>query len=401
MAGIKIFHTSKNYNQVLPGQSPQNDQDIGVRALWTSVATADASEPCCVHHPRTVSLLPELFLEWALDDEKAEWTLLYVCENSGEARGHKFHKYVLLLSEHKDTLLKKCKGSHKYEVAFTARTKSLFNKLGKFYEQWFRPAKNKGTTNHFHIGILGGSPFDHYQDENATEWQHLRPEPPKVHRRESDGEVSEPESLTFSEIFKKFAFENDDQREEEWVAVRSKNKAKDGCLPFCFEANTNIFPDYKGVFRHYCRADATWACKRKGCGQTSKEEEGKVTRTTWRSFNSWYHQHLKDHEGQGLRKGFERQYCKQCWAKSKEWVEGKICAFSKPGDRDDDDKGKKRPPHDQEMCEMCQRLKRKGFDQSCFMFSNYVNRGDIVVEEGDGRWKFTEDAKARQAQRKW
>lgn len=399
MSGIKIFHTTSNYNKVLPGQTSKIDQDIGVRALWTSVVGEDEIEPCCKHHLRVISLGHELFVEWALDDEWADWTLMYVNETPGNATDHKFYKYVLFLSEKRDELLKGCKGSKHYQEAFTVRTKGLLHELGKFYRKYFRPTPGKPATGHFHICVLGGSAFDQYQEENEAEWSHLRPDLPKVHQREAAGADSEPESLSFSEIFRKFAFENDEPEEGEWTSVRSKKKAKDGCLPFCFEANAHIFPDSDGVFRHYCRAEAIWVCKRKLCGRAAKEPEGKPTRTTWCSFNSWYHQHLKDHEGQGLRKGFERQYCKQCWAKSKEWVEGQISSFSQPGRRNLDDKKGWRPPHDPEYCEMCRRLRAKGFEQSCSEFSSRAARGEIVVVPGEEGWIFADGSAPRQGGR--
>lgn len=404
MSGVKIFHSTKNYNTVLPGQTPKADKDVGMPALWTMIATGDAVAPCCAHHERVISLRPELFVEWAMENERAKWTLLYVNECPGDApsRQHTFYKYVLFPSKRKDELLKQCKGSAKYEEVFNVQAKSLFPELDQFYKDWFQPKKRTPAVMHCHIGILGGSPFDLYQEENMAEWGHLRPDLPKVHQPQDDGDCSEPESLTFSEIFRKFAFEGEDEQEGEWTAVRSSKKAKDGCLPFCFESNTNIFPDIDGVFRHYCRAEATWRCKRKGCGRASKEEgeEGKIVRTTWVSFNSWYHQHLKDHEGQGLRKGFERQYCNPCWTASKKWTEGKICSFCKPGERGADDKSKKRPPHDQECCEMCQRLKAKGFDQSCFQFCHYVSSGEILVTQGQESWQFAAGMKPKARQGK-
>ena len=72
-------------------------------------------------------------------------------------------------------------------------------------------------------------------------------------------------SLTESEIFRKFAFENDDNSdtEEGWNDVKPKKCAKEGCLPFCFEPNSNIFPDWEGNFRHYCKAEVRWRCRRK------------------------------------------------------------------------------------------------------------------------------------------
>lgn len=391
MANIKLFHTTSNYNKVLPGFTAKIDKDIGVKALWTSVASGDAIEPCCNHHQRVISLGLELFKEWSLEDQHAKWTLFYVTETSGNAHGHTFYKYLLILSEKHDEL-KECKGSTKYKEVFTVRTKGLFHELGKVYRQWFRTNSEKEITEHFHIGIVGGTAFDTYRDENESQWAHLRPDLPKVHQLNNDAE-SEAESLTFSEIFKKFAFENDEQSEGDWVTVRSTKKAKDGCLPFCFEADTNIFPDIDGVFRHYCRAAATWACKRKTCRQPSKDDETQLVRTTWRSFNSWYHEHLKDHEGQGLRKGFERQYCKQCWKKSKDWVEGQICSFQKP--MDTNDKDKKRPPHDETMCEMCMRLKAKGFDKTCSVFKDYVARGVVKVTEGSKGWDYVGDGGSR------
>jgi len=397
MSGVKLWHTTSNYNKVLPGVSAGSDQDIGIRALWTSITAGTALEPCCKHHLRIVSLSPQLFADWVSDDDWAKWTLLYVAETHGQAPNHTFYKYVLCPSEKKEYLLKDCKNSGKYEHAFTVHTKHLFKELAKFQQKWFGTATTNEVSRHFHVGILGATPFDQYQDENYKEWKHLRPNLPKVHQTENDHSDSE-ESLTESEIFRKFAFENDGVEEVGWTSVRNKKVPKDGCLPFCFEANKNIFPDCEGVFRHYCRAEVNWVCKHKcqrsvgsakvrGQGPTEAEEkeEKKGTPSAWTSHNSWYHVHLKDHEGQGLRKGFERQYCRTCWNKSHEWVEGKIAGFRKPVDKD---RSGPRLPHDPEMCEMCQRLKTKGFDGTCGNFSECVNSGSIVVVEGEEGWKF-------------
>ncbi|CAK0906092.1 unnamed protein product [Prorocentrum cordatum] len=163
-------------------------------------------------------------------------------------------------------------------------------------------------------------------EENEVEWRQLRPDLPTIHgQNDGEGEGhSESESLTESEIFRHFAFENDENDEggSAWSNVKPKHKALDGCLPFCFEASRNIFPDYDGVFRHYCRAEAVWQCRRKTCtrnptagaatahSRNKKDQDEDAgdnePRTSWRSACCWYHEHLKHKETQGLRKGFER-----------------------------------------------------------------------------------------------
>lgn len=422
---INLFHTTANYGKVIPAPTRSNDPDLQVPALWVMVvpqahrperkgkgkrkgATGNSSEPCCKHHPRIVSLQQAQFADWAGEESESEWSLFYVCERPGEISGHTFFKYVLFCTSEGSSPLRACKGWKKYQEEFSGvRPQELFKHLGQMWDDWGFGKGNSGETNHFHIGILGATAFGQYTDENKADWEHLRPDVPSVHRQnDEEGEdQSEPESLTESEIFRRFAFENDenDQDDSAWTVVKPKHKALDGCLPFCFEADRNIFPDCDGVFRHYCRAEAVWQCPRKTCKRTpaggstttqspvkkdrDKSADDREQRTSWRSGCCWYHEHLKDKETQGLRKGFERQYCGECWKKGREWVEGQICKFFKPGTFAlEDETGGKRGFHNPEICEICRRLKDKGFDESCSKFSSYLAKGKVKVVPGATGW---------------
>eukprot|EP00928_Gymnodinium_smaydae_P088365 TRINITY_DN72467_c0_g1_i1.p1 TRINITY_DN72467_c0_g1~~TRINITY_DN72467_c0_g1_i1.p1 ORF type:complete len:449 (+),score=72.47 TRINITY_DN72467_c0_g1_i1:80-1348(+) len=415
---VKLFHSTASYGRVIPVPTRSNDHDVGVPALWTAVVPRDgmktwtgkgsgtkagSNDPCCKHHPRVVSLPQAQFVDWAGEDGESEWSLFFVNEQPGDNKRHTFFKYVLFCSSDGSSLLKTCKNWKRYEEVFSGvKPRELFRQLGQLWDQWGFGITKSGDTNHFHIGILGATAFSQYKDENETAWRHLRPDVPKVHAKEEgdgDGVQSEAESLTESEIFRRFAFENDevDKGDGDWSVVKPKHKALDGCLPFCFEANRNIFPDYDGVFRHYCRAEAVWQCRRKTCTRKltadlpkqdlDEDAVGSEPRTSWRSACCWYHEHLKDKETQGLRKGFERQYCGECWKKSKEWVEGQMCKFFKPGTFAlDDDTGGRRGPHNPEICEVCHRLQEKGFDESCLKFGLYLAKGQVKVEPGATGW---------------
>lgn len=409
-----MFHTTANYGRVIPAPARSNDPDIGIPALSVMVVPkvsgsrrkgafgrkseqlqAKSTEPCCKHHPRIVSIPQALFVDWAGEESESEWSLFFVCEHAVNDPPQKAFKYILFCTSDPNSPLQMCKGWKKYKEAFSgAKPRDLFHHLGQMWDQW---SFNKNS--HFHIGILGTTAFSQYTDMNEAEWMHLRPDVPSVHRQLKDLETpSEPESLSESEIFKRFAFENDEQEGADgaWTLVKPKNKALDGCLPFCFEGNRNIFPDCDGVFRHYCRAEALWQCRRKTCTRKAaplgkKEQDDSVkddaTRTSWKSACSWYHEHLKDNETQGVRKGFERQYCRECWQKSREWVEGKMCKFFKPGTFGDEPK---RAHHSQEMCEICRRLNEKGFDQPCFQFNKYLAAGKVKVTPGSTGWSWAE-----------
>jgi len=329
------------------------------------------------------------FTDWGGDG--AEWSLFFVNERPGVAAGHTFYKYVLVCTS----------GTHshkpwrKFQKVFSGRPATLFKKLGQVWDEWFKDAGN-----HFHVGVVGATAFSQYTDENEAEWKHLRPDLPAIHgeRKESDA-LSDPESLTESEIFRRFAFENDEPVEAEWSVVKPKSKARDGCLPFCFDSNRNIFPDWNGVFRHYCRAEVLWQCPRKTCTRpvaprpspnstqppSTKTADGRF-RTQWFSVCSWYHEHLKDKETQGLRKGFERQYCLECWKNSKEWVEGQICKFDAPG-TSGGGQGK-HGRHDREMCVVCQRLSEKNFNEGCAAFAKLVADGKVKVHPGSADWVY-------------
>eukprot|EP00448_Togula_jolla_P008508 CAMPEP_0170615212 /NCGR_PEP_ID=MMETSP0224-20130122/25217_1 /TAXON_ID=285029 /ORGANISM="Togula jolla, Strain CCCM 725" /LENGTH=391 /DNA_ID=CAMNT_0010940929 /DNA_START=156 /DNA_END=1331 /DNA_ORIENTATION=- len=368
--------------------------------------------PCCKHNPRMVSMPQALFVDWAGEESESEWSLFFVKEQPGDDPHHTFFKYVLFCTTASgnsatdaNSLLHACKGWRKYEEAFSGvRPRDLFRNLGQLWDDWGFGSKDtdEQSVNHFHIGILGASPFNQYVEENEAEWMHLRPDLPSVHRKEDVPAQSEPESLTESEIFRRFAFENDEQdrADTDWTVVKPKGKALEGCLPFCFEADRNIFPDHNGVFRHYCRAEAVWQCRRKTCKRSGgisvaplhakKDESGERDNpTSWRSGCSWYHEHLKDKETQGLRRGFERQYCGECWRSSKEWVEGKMCKFFKPGTfalEDDDVPNRGKGRHNPEFCEVCQRLSEKGFSESCVKFSAYLAKGKVKVSPGSTGW---------------
>lgn len=419
---VKVFHTCSNYGKVIPVLTRSNDADINVPALWAMVVPGDKSskqakgkgtrgkgskekvcEPCCKHHLRVVSLPQAQFVDWAGEERESEWSLFFVCERPGDDSGHTFFKYVLFCTSDGKSPLKTCKNWKKYQEAFSGvKPRELFSRLGQLWDEWDFASGGPGKTSHFHIGILGATPFSQYTDENEAKWQHLRPDLPSVHRRSDEvGEAqSEPESLTESEIFRRFAFENDEKDADEhaWSVVKPKHKALDGCLPFCFEADRNIFPDCDGVFRHYCRAEALWQCRRKTCKRTpaggsakarpeaKKDLDECADRTAWRSALCWYHEHLKDKETQGLRKGFERQYCGECWKNGHEWVEGQICKFFKPGTFALDGDVVKRGQHDPDICEICHRLKDKGFDDTCLKFSRYLATGKVKVAAGATGW---------------
>lgn len=420
---VKLYHTTANYGKVIPVPTRSNDADVGVPALWTMVvpevngparraagkgAKGKPSEPCCKHHLRTVSMPQAQFVDWAGEESESEWSLFFVCERPGDDSQHAFFKYVLFCTSDGSSPLEACKGWKKYQEAFSGvRPRELFRRLGQVWDEWGFGGGSSGGASHFHVGILRATAFSQYADENEAKWRHLRPDLPRVHRQSDDGGEgqSESESLTESEVFRRFAFENDerDQDDSGWTAVKPKRAALDGCLPFCFEANRNIFPDCDGVFRHYCRAEALWQCRRKACQRTPAGGPGSAQppakkdrdegadkgepRTSWRSACCWYHEHLKDKETQGLRKGFERQYCGECWKKGHEWVEGQICKFFKPGTFAlDDDTSGKRGYHNPEVCDMCHRLKAMGFDESCIKFSLYLAKGRVKVAPGATGW---------------
>lgn len=420
---VKLFHTTANYGKVIPAPMRSNDPDIGVPAMWVMVVPqakrsarkgrgnggkGGSCEPCCKHHLRIVSLPQAQFVDWAGEENESEWSLFFVNEQPGDNNQHTFFKYVLFCTSDGDSLLKTCRSWRSYQEAFSdVKPRELFRRLGQMWDEWGFGSGNSDETNHFHVGILGATAFSQYTDENEAEWLDLRPDLPRVHRQndQEDDDQSEPESLAESEIFRRFAFENDghDKDDDTWTVVKPKHKALDGCLPFCFEANRNIFPDFDGVFRHYCRAEAVWQCRRKTCKRTPAGSSAKVRslakkdhnesaddseqRTSWRSACCWYHEHLKDEETQGLRKGFERQYCGECWKNSREWVEGKMCKFFKPGTFGlDDEAGGKRGPHNPDICEICHRLKDKGFDDTCIKFSVYLAKGKVQVLPGETGW---------------
>jgi hypothetical protein len=105
--------------------------------------------------------------------------------------------------------------------------------------------------------------------------------------------------------------------------------------------------------------------------------------TTWISHCGWYHEHLKDSENQGLRKGFERQFCAACWRRGRELVEGKIVTFWKPGtspdsEEEQDEIAKKSMyvgPHNKDKCTVCDRLDKKGFRGTCLKFADFLGNG--------------------------
>lgn len=421
---VKLFHTVANYGKVIPVPTRSNDADVNVPALWTMIVPGNKSqgkgakgkgvkgkpsEPCCKHHIRTVSLPQAQFVDWAGEESESEWSLFFVCERPGDDSRHTFFKYVLFCTSDGKSPLKTCKDWKKYQEAFSGvKPRELFSRLGQLWDEWGFGSGRSGGTNHFHIGILGATAFSQYADENEAEWRQLRPDLPRVHcQSDEEGEAqSESESLTESEIFRRFAFESEEKDAEEsaWSVVKPKHKALDGCLPFCFEADRNIFPDFGGVFRHYCRAEALWQCRHKTCKRMPAGGSGKAQlpakkdldesadsgepRTSWRSACCWYHEHLKDKETQGLRKGFERQYCGECWKNGHQWVEGKICKFDKPGTfaLEDGETGVKRGQHNPEICEICHRLKDKGFDETCLKFSLYLAKGKVKVAAGATGW---------------
>eukprot|EP00392_Amoebophrya_sp_AT5.2_P012494 g12597.t1 len=447
-SSVKLVHTTSNYNKILPGETFTVDPDIQVRALWCYCVPATAPH-CCEHHLRRVALGAAAFQEWHEDND---WTLYYVNERKGDAPGYKFYKYVLVPeNEQGRAALAKCKQHKKYQkIAQVANVaaEDLLAALGRYYRSEFGTLADVSNENgkivwHFHVGILGGMPFGNYVDENKEEWEELKPDLPEVHKAKTDqGQDQEADD---EEIFRKFAFESDEN--EEWTTVKNPMKAKEGCLPFCFESNQNIFPAEDGIFRHYCRAEGLWQCKRKGCKQGGKalsearmrfrqnhgtgpaegndaEKAGagggnlaaddsgdkKSQQTEWFSAVCWYHEHLKDRDTQGLKKGFERQYCNACWRKSKEWVEGKVLAFAKCGYGRIDDEGapKKRhaaggkdedlaelsrreasskaAPHRPEVCLVCSRLKMQGFEDTCLRFAEWLAAGYVVVRPGDKSW---------------
>ncbi|CAD7929300.1 unnamed protein product [Amoebophrya sp. A120] len=460
---IKVLHTTRNFNKVLPGHTHTEDADIGMKAIWCYIvptayhgpidASASSSSnngphdngrgtaPCCEHHPRRISLPASVLEEF---DEDSTWSLYYVNETKGAAAGHCFFKYILFPDEKKDRLLTKCKGYRKYEPMFTGVPGGeVHDKLAKIYQRFFGSLDDVCNENgrivwHFHVGILGGTPFSTYVDENTAEWEHMKPDLPAIHQANAtQDDEGDGASVAESEIFRKFAFENDEQGDEgDWQLVKNDAKAKEGCLPFCFESNQNIFPDENGTFFHYCRAEALWQCKRKGCRPskgannasrdrfnrgpsnttastaTPNDEQREETAadnkpigaktTEWFSSCCWYHEHLKDKETQGLKKGFERQYCNECWNRGREWVEGKVLAFGKVGSNvrgtalDDEDmerflrkKAMKTGPHKPDVCHICHRLGQSGFSGTCIDFADLLAHGFVDVREGSTQWHWS------------
>ncbi|CAD7928150.1 unnamed protein product [Amoebophrya sp. A25] len=517
---LKILHTTSNYGKNLPGKSSTIDPHIGVQALWTYIlpeayrgpmseqdSVEDRTQPCCMHHVRRISLPPAAFAEWAgVDDFDAyvaaqnarkkgkkgkgkegkkgkkgrgkaqhggddevegaandKWSLFFVNTTPGSAAQHRFHKYVLMMDSEHDQWAAKCRHFARYKPVEEVSGVSSFElpaALARFYREEFGgllDACNEDgrIVEHVHVGILGGNVFASYVDENPHVWEHtLRPALPRIHQNGNEDPHHEDD----------FDFENwqsDGEPEESWQTVKGKPKAKDGCLPFCFESDENIFPDGEGIFRHYCRAEALWRCKRNGCHTAARnvpvplrvpvgskkkatDQQGDSAETTcveqedadrdqqsdirgprfaknitdakklkdddrvesrWFSSTCWFHEHLKDRESQNLRKGFERQYCNECWRTYGDCIEGKILEYAKMGSGLYNGKGytgsdnpngdgttlQMRPVgrHQQDTCDICLRLKREqGFSAGCLKFSSWCAKGLIRVKPGSQRWSW-------------
>lgn len=132
--------------------------------------------------------------------------------------------------------------------------------------------------------------------------------------------------------------------------------------------------------------------------------------TIWTSASCWYHEHLKSNEGQGLRAGFEPQYCKQCWNNDLrvggrgEWMRGKVMKFSKVGSGriGEEGRGTRRgqAPDQPECCAMCQRLLEKGFEGTCSQFSGLKTKKLIEVVPGSMNWHWADGVDATESKSK-